>query len=286
MTLPLRLEPDTWLSLLEQSLLFLLILGRWFLPRGKLTRNQLSQLLFVYLGIASDVMELFILFEEPLIRQDRVLTLVTLGVWSVSLLQFCIILTSIKMTGRKSRAVGTVDITPREEPKVDDENSSACKKFLSTEIWSLMVSIALMDGPFLGVRLYALFRYRILSYGILFFSFKNLLMISLLIYRMRVVCCAENDDEKSDDDEDINEHHLESGLKSKGTPIFNRMKSTMSEKSSEINGDKNQNFQSSAREEYDLEEGLEITNTTPKSQKSTISKEASSGYNPLIQKRT
>jgi hypothetical protein len=72
-TFPVKLDDaDTWASVLEQGFLFILILGRWILPRGKLTRDQLSQLLFVYIGSGSDVMELFIIFEEPEIRRDKV----------------------------------------------------------------------------------------------------------------------------------------------------------------------------------------------------------------------
>lgn len=42
---------------LQQQLIFVLILGRWMLPKGKLTRDQLSQLLLVYIGIAADILE-------------------------------------------------------------------------------------------------------------------------------------------------------------------------------------------------------------------------------------
>lgn len=196
-SVPIKLEPDTWISVLEQGLLFFLIVGRWMLPRGKVTRNQLSQLLFVYLGIASDIMELFVIFEEPEIRQDRILTYVTLGVWSVSLLQFSITLTATKHA-RKSRGVAIAEEEEDEDPSRDKR--SLCARIFQSEIWSLIVSITIMDIPFVTVRLYALVRYRILTYGILFFTSKNLLMIFLVIYRLFIVCYNIATSADSDDD--------------------------------------------------------------------------------------
>ena len=38
------------MTLIEQFLMLVLIIGRWLLPKGDLTRDQLSQLLLVYIG--------------------------------------------------------------------------------------------------------------------------------------------------------------------------------------------------------------------------------------------
>lgn len=53
-----------WVRTLEQLLLLILILGRWMLPKGKLTHDQLSQLLLVYIGTAADIVEFFEAFNE------------------------------------------------------------------------------------------------------------------------------------------------------------------------------------------------------------------------------
>jgi hypothetical protein len=45
------LSTETWITLIEQFLMLILIIGRWMLPKGDLTRDQLSQLLLVYIGI-------------------------------------------------------------------------------------------------------------------------------------------------------------------------------------------------------------------------------------------
>lgn len=66
LAIPIRvsLTSDEWVKTLEQILLLILIIGRWMLPKGKLSHNQLSQLLLVYIGTASDIVELFEAFKE------------------------------------------------------------------------------------------------------------------------------------------------------------------------------------------------------------------------------
>jgi uncharacterized MAPEG superfamily protein len=185
-TFPVKLDADTWASVLEQGFLFILILGRWILPRGKLTRDQLSQLLFVYIGSGSDVMELFIIFEEPEIRRDKVFSYAILAVWSLSLLQFTLVLTST----RKPRGGTTVmNVDPRDETDYSYSNMPArcCAKMVEMEIWSLFVAMILQDGPYLAIRMCAIFVKNVLSYGILFFASKNILMLMMLLYRCLVV---------------------------------------------------------------------------------------------------
>ena len=47
-----------------QTVLVVLVLGRWLLPKGKLTRDQFSQLMLVYLGMAADIAEIPESFRE------------------------------------------------------------------------------------------------------------------------------------------------------------------------------------------------------------------------------
>lgn len=51
------------MTLIEQFLMLILIIGRWMLPKGELTRDQLSQLLLVYIGTAADIIEFFDSFK-------------------------------------------------------------------------------------------------------------------------------------------------------------------------------------------------------------------------------
>jgi len=49
--------------------LLFLILGRWMLPKGDLTHDQLSQLLLVYIGTAADIVEFFDAFKEETVSR-------------------------------------------------------------------------------------------------------------------------------------------------------------------------------------------------------------------------
>ena len=44
--------------------MLIIILGRWMLPRGAITRDQLSVLLLEYVAIAADILELFEAFDD------------------------------------------------------------------------------------------------------------------------------------------------------------------------------------------------------------------------------
>lgn len=57
------MDDDTLVVIIEQFLMLILIIGRWMLPKGDLTRDQLSQLLLVYIGTAADIIEFFDSFK-------------------------------------------------------------------------------------------------------------------------------------------------------------------------------------------------------------------------------
>lgn len=56
----ISLSTETWITLIEQFLMLILIIGRWMLPKGDLTRDQLSQLLLVYIGKTADCFANFV----------------------------------------------------------------------------------------------------------------------------------------------------------------------------------------------------------------------------------
>lgn len=50
--------PNNWILGLHQALLVLLIVGKWLMPNeGGLTRDELSQLLLIFVGTAADILE-------------------------------------------------------------------------------------------------------------------------------------------------------------------------------------------------------------------------------------
>ena len=61
-------DTDTLVMLIEQALMLILIIGRWMLPKGDLTRDQLAQLLLVFIGTAADILEFFDSFKVSLLN--------------------------------------------------------------------------------------------------------------------------------------------------------------------------------------------------------------------------
>ncbi|XP_071509744.1 transmembrane protein 26-like [Diadema antillarum] len=179
---------------LQQTLMLILILGRWLMPRGQLTRDQLSQLLLVYIGMAADMLEFSLeTLKLEAIACMRDMFYVILGIWSWSLLQFTLGLTATK--ARKRRVFGKVARPPEDETARQEEkrrNSILGRAAISlwccgTETWALMTSVILQDGPYLVIRLYLIIRFRIFDQSMIFFTCKNMLLLVLQFYRLYVV---------------------------------------------------------------------------------------------------
>ncbi|XP_053622696.1 transmembrane protein 26 isoform X2 [Plodia interpunctella] len=172
-----KIPTDMWVTLIEQFLMLTLIVGRWLLPKGDLTRDQLSQLLLVYIGTAADIIEFFDSFKDEKVATEKVLVLLTLAIWSWSLVQFTVVLTATK--SRKSRGAA-------------NRNSRAC--CCSIEVCAIIMNIALQDAPFLAFRLLIICHYKIVNYMNIFFTCKNTLVILLQIYRLYVLHLETVDD--------------------------------------------------------------------------------------------
>lgn len=81
------------------GLILLIIVGRWLLPRGELTRDQLSTLLLVYVANAADIMELFEVFDQqPDLWCKEGVALAVLATYSWSFLQFTLVFTATAET--------------------------------------------------------------------------------------------------------------------------------------------------------------------------------------------
>ncbi|KAK3104711.1 hypothetical protein FSP39_008452 [Pinctada imbricata] len=174
--LPIKLSPDQWIRTLEQLLLLLLILGRWILPKGKLTHDQLSQLLLVYIGTAADIVEFFEAFKEEEVRYNRLLCIIILGLWSFSLIQFTLVLTASRARRDQSGLL-------TRQYNYTAESDGCC----ASDVYGILISILLQDLPFLVLRLLLIFKFHVLSYTNMFFTSKNTLVILLLLYRLIVV---------------------------------------------------------------------------------------------------
>lgn len=99
------MDHEVSVQFLEQLLLVILIICRWLLPKGEISREQLSQILLAYLAISSDIVELFDVFKEPAVVSTPSLQYMVLTCWFLSLLQFPFVLTVSK--ARKMRVAIT-----------------------------------------------------------------------------------------------------------------------------------------------------------------------------------
>ncbi|XP_077301614.1 transmembrane protein 26 [Arctopsyche grandis] len=172
---------ETWVTLIEQFLMLTLIVGRWLLPKGDLTRDQLSQLLLVYIGTAADIIEFFDSFKDEKIISEPLLVILTLAIWSWSLLQFTVVLTATK--SRKSRVSSNGSF-------MNGVTTETC--CCTIDVCAIFMNIALQDAPFLTFRLLIIIHYGIVSYMNVFFTCKNTLVILLQIYRLYVVHSETN----------------------------------------------------------------------------------------------
>lgn len=198
------LPRETWLELIKQSFLGFVIFGRWLLPLGPINRNQLSLLLFVYFAMASDIMELFELFEDRRVTRSAIIPYCILGVWTLSLLQFVIVLTmtrnfrqsrpiqslsfrSQRRSRRRVRAYEMSRKSRRRHSSEEPEPNCFLLGCLSSDVWSILVTLFLMDGPFLGIRLYVVLGLQVLGYNIIFFLIKNIMIVCLSVYRLAII---------------------------------------------------------------------------------------------------
>ncbi|XP_060081896.1 transmembrane protein 26-like [Ylistrum balloti] len=168
--LSVNLTNETWVFTIEQTFLLLIIFARWILPKGRLTRDKLSQLLFVFLSKASDVTDFFQLFDENQVKRDDVVVYSILSIWTLSVLQFSLVLTETK-----DKETGSDDI------QNENRIMNTC---LETDVWSNIVSLVMEEIPFFVVRMYAIATYNLVTYSIIFFAAKNMLMITMLAYRL------------------------------------------------------------------------------------------------------
>ena len=192
------LDNNSWALILEQSMLVLIIIARWLMPKGDLTREQLSALLLNYLGTASDVVDFFsVLSEEQSLLTDMIFVFTIMSVWSWSMIQFIFVVTYTKSDDAPASAAAGNQVAPSDadvEEGSGAEQKQGCARlrsllhgFVASEMWSIFVSIALQDGPFVVVRLTCIFYWNIRTYTNYFFAFKNFMMLVLQIYRIVAV---------------------------------------------------------------------------------------------------
>ncbi|XP_052001944.1 transmembrane protein 26 isoform X1 [Xyrauchen texanus] len=170
--------PNDWILGLHQVLLILLIIGKWLLPLGGgVTRDELSQLLLIFVGTAADILEFTSETLSDIKDNSLQLVYIILAVWTWSMLQFPLHL-----------AVVTSRPQTSDEPNGED---GCCNRLLSrhsTDIWNIVESLFIQDGPFLVVRLIVMIYFDVFHQMLVFFAIKNFLVVILNLYRLIVIC--------------------------------------------------------------------------------------------------
>ncbi|XP_076812319.1 uncharacterized protein LOC143459181 [Clavelina lepadiformis] len=179
------LDPENWLLSLHQVLLFVLVIGRWLLPKGEITRDQLSQLLLVFIGVGADILEFVtetIDHDVEKVRCNMTLHYIIYAVWSGSLIQFTLVLTAAK--SQKTR-LGFSD----DQVTIISKRKSCCTGtvFNKADLWGILVTMMLQDMPFLAFRLYVIIVYEQVHQMMVFFTGKNVLVVCLQFYRLIVL---------------------------------------------------------------------------------------------------
>ncbi|XP_048407129.1 transmembrane protein 26-like isoform X1 [Stegostoma tigrinum] len=165
-----------WTLGFHQTLMILLIVGKWILPMGVgISRDQLSQLLLTFVGIAADILE----FKSETLSEKGVrchpdLVYTILALWTWSMLQFPLDLTVLQKPEESH---------PRE---VRPKKKEQLHKY-SADLWNITISILIQDGPFFTFRLFLMFHQGIVHQMLVFFTIKNALVLTLQIYRLALI---------------------------------------------------------------------------------------------------
>ena len=170
------------MSSLQQIMFVILVVGRWLLPKGHLSRGQLSQLLMFYLGLSADSLEFSIeTLSLETVNCDLNLIYAVLALWTWSMMQFTLVRSSVVSNTRESE----IDF---KELKLNMHSvNTVVKRCCGSEIWSLLMTVLLQDGPFLTMRLFLMVQFNVFNNMMLFFVIKNILVVCIQLYRVFIL---------------------------------------------------------------------------------------------------
>ncbi|CAF0727132.1 unnamed protein product [Didymodactylos carnosus] len=181
--LQINVNLDTKVMSLEVSLLLLIILGRWFLPKGTTSRSNLSQLLLVYMSLSSDIVDLLTIFNEEEVLRSHNMLIATLSVLSWSLFQF-----PINMTSTRTRTQSSIN---SKRPKKKGPRMFILypiQQLFANESWYIYeMNLMSCSAVQLALRLVAVIKFNVRSYSTIFFTAKNGIILFLQLYRLLAI---------------------------------------------------------------------------------------------------
>ncbi|KAM9299043.1 transmembrane protein 26-like [Gastrophryne carolinensis] len=172
------------LEILEQVMILVLIIGRWLMPKGEMNRDQLSELLLTYIGLGADILDILSLIKEPSVQTNLNVAIVGLSLFTWAILQFTLVLTQTISSASEEKESG-------DQTAMDSRNNCAFT-CCNSEVWSLLITVVMQDGPFLIFRLYLTIKENVLTEMMIFFICKNILTVILEVYRIAVVQSSQS----------------------------------------------------------------------------------------------
>ncbi|KAK1333690.1 hypothetical protein QTO34_006076 [Cnephaeus nilssonii] len=165
-----------WTLGLHQTFLLMLIIGRWLLPiGGTITRDQLSELLLLFVGTAADILEFTSeTLAETTVRNNPSLVYGILCIWTWSMLQF-----PLDLAGNTACRVPLVC-----EGEGVPQPVLLPIQCRPVEHWNQRLHTR---RPFLIVRLVLMAYFKVFNQMLVFFAVKNFLVVMLHLYRLVVL---------------------------------------------------------------------------------------------------
>ncbi|XP_054758102.2 uncharacterized protein LOC129264278 [Lytechinus pictus] len=210
-------EYERLTTVVEYSVVFVLIFCRWLLPRDNFTREKVAQLLLVLVGAGEDIVEFVaVIITNGHFGCSRAITTIVLLLWSIAVFQFSIAIPEKRNRvhdEKRENAILNVwvdavnQLLSKRRETVGDVSLYVAKKearplsrmmqrrrtapnirqndwVQSTEFREAIISITIQDGPFLVFRLIIIAILGDEASSVYFYALKNLTVILLQIYRV------------------------------------------------------------------------------------------------------
>lgn len=146
------------------------------MPKKGITRSELSQLLLVYMSLASDVIDLLSVLQEQAIMINMNMVYTALSIYSWSLYQF-----TLNLVVTRGRNYGSQTSLNTLNTSKNRYNNS---KSMHNELWNVLITLTMQDCPFFILRIICVVKFNVFNYSFLFFTFKNGILFALQIYRI------------------------------------------------------------------------------------------------------
>ena len=187
--------------ILLEIFFYILLIGR--LLHDSVTQKVLTKQMLAFLASTSDIMELFSLFDEEKVIESSNTMVCVLVLWSFSFLQFIPIWGSHNLGKTETQHKKMLKEEQHQEQSpdakkhylpfcrnnfLDSLKSCLChdsKDDDATETYEMVFAFVVQDGPFLGIRLYIIFKFNLFTQSLVFFSLKNIALTILLIVKYK-----------------------------------------------------------------------------------------------------